>query len=228
MPELSAGKKLKKLKKILKIEKITSNTFVAEKIQLQTMIDSFCFDDILDKMLNYNYENSMINNIDKILDNQISNYILIIKKMSIDIQYKFDELYCNCLDIGFDIKPLQIDINDINIYIIDDMKYKDFYYANGMILGIFNGILSTLEWIDIIVNLLKNNYDERYKFNHCEHLFEKTQYLLVTTIGQIPICNTCYHDIQQIFDKCPCPWIYFKFESLIRISPINAFYQMIL
>ena len=76
MPELSAGKKLKKLKKILKIEKITSNTFVAEKIQLQTMIDSFCFDDILDKMLNYNYENSMINNIDKILDNQISNYIL--------------------------------------------------------------------------------------------------------------------------------------------------------
>ena len=148
--------------------------------------------------------------------------------MSIDIQYKFDELYCNCLDIGFDIKPLQIDINDINIYIIDDMKYKDFYYANDMILGIFNGILSTLEWIDIIVNLLKNNYDERYKFNHCEHLFEKTQYLLVTTIGQIPICNTCYHDIQQIFDKCPCPWIYFKFESLIRISPINAFYQMIL
>ena len=105
MPELSAEKKLKQLKKILKIEKITSNTFVAEKIQLQTMIDLFCFDDILDKMLNYNYENSMINNIDKILDNQISNYILIIKKMSIDIQYKFDELYCNCLDIGFDIKP---------------------------------------------------------------------------------------------------------------------------
>ena len=173
MPELSAEKKLQQLKKILKIEKITSNTFVAEKIQLQTMIDLFCFDDILDKMLNYNYENSMINNIDKILDNQISNYILIIKKMSIDIQYKFDELYCNCLDIGFDIKPLQIYINDINIYIIDDMKYKDFYYANGVILGNFNGILSTLEWIDIIVNLLKSNYDERYKFNHCEHLFEK-------------------------------------------------------
>ena len=80
MPELSAEKKLKQLKKILKIEKITSNTFVAEKIQLLTMIDLFCFDDILDKMLNYNYENSMINNIDKILDNQISNYILIIKK----------------------------------------------------------------------------------------------------------------------------------------------------
>ena len=148
--------------------------------------------------------------------------------MSIDIQYKFDELYCNCLDIGFDIKPLHVDINCININIIDDMKYKDFYYANDVILGNFNGILSTLEWIDIIVNLLKSNYDERYKFNHCEHLFEKTQYLLVTTIGQIPICNTCYHDIQQIFDKCPCPWIYFNFESLIRISPINAFYQMIL
>ena len=80
MPELSAEKKLQQLKKILKIEKITSNTFVAEKIQLQTMIDLFCFDDILDKMLNCNYENSMNNNIDKILDNQISNYILIIKK----------------------------------------------------------------------------------------------------------------------------------------------------
>ena len=226
MPELSAEKKLQQLKKFLKIEKITSNTFVAEKIQLQTMIDLFCFDDILDKMLNYNYEKSMINNIDKILDNQILNYKLILKKMSIDIQYKFDKLYCNCLDIGFDIKPLQKVINDININIIDDMMYKEFFDADGVILENFNGLLSTLEWIDIIVNLLKSNYDERYKFNHCEHLFEKTQYLLVTTNGQIPICNICYHDIQQIFDKCP--WKYFDFESFIRITPINAFYQMIL
>ena len=72
MPELSAEKKLKKLKKILKIEKITSNTFIVEKIQLQTMIDLFCFDDLFNKMLNYNYEKSKITNIDKILDNQIS------------------------------------------------------------------------------------------------------------------------------------------------------------
>ena len=74
------------------------------------------------------------------------------------------------MDIGFDIKPLQIVINDININIINDMMYKDFFDADGGILENFKGLLSTLEWIDIIVNLLKSNHDERYKFNHCEHL----------------------------------------------------------
>ena len=78
----------------------------------------------------------------------------------------------------------------------------------------------------MIVNLLKTNYDERYKFDHCEHLFEKTQYLFVSTIGQIPICNMCNDDLLKIFDKYPCPWFYLNFNSLIRISPINEFYQL--
>ena len=215
--------------KFSKFEKITSNTFAVEKAQLQIMIDFFCFDDILGELMYYNSNNCKNNlkkNTEKILDNQISNYVLIMENMSINIQYKFDELYCNCLDIGFDIKPLQLDINYMNDKIIDEMKYKDFYHKTEMILGGLNGIISTLEWIDMIVNLLKTNYDERYKFNHCEHLFEKTQYLFVSTIGQIPICNTCNDDLLEIFEKYPCPWVYLNFKSLIRITPINEFYQL--
>ena len=219
MLELPAETKLQQLKRFLKFEKITSNAFAVEKAQLQIMIDFFCYDKILGELINYNESST-----EEILENQMSNYVLTLKNMSINIQYKFDELYCNCLDIGFDIKPLQSDVDYMKDRIIYGMTYINFYYDPKMILGALNGILSTLEWIDMIVNLLKTKYDERYKFDHCEHLFEKTQYLFVSTIGQIPICNMCNDDLLKIFDKYPC--VYLNFNSLIRISPINEFYQL--
>ena len=221
MLELPAKKKLQQFKRFLKFKKITSNTFAVDKAQLQIMIDFFCSDKILGELINYNETST-----EEILKNQISNYVLTLKNMSINIQYKFDELYCNCLDIEFDIKPLQSDINYMKDKIIDEMMYNDFYNDPELILGALNGILSTLEWIDMIVNLLKINYDKIYKFDHCEHLFEKTQYLFVSTIGQIPICNMCNDDLLKIFDKHPCPWVYLNFNSLIRISPVNEFYQL--
>ena len=106
MLELPAETKLQQFKRFSKFEKITSNAFAVEKAQLQIMKDFFCYDEILGELINYNKSST-----EKILDNQMSNYVLTLKNMSINIQYKFDELYCNCLDIGFDIKPLQSDIN---------------------------------------------------------------------------------------------------------------------
>ena len=140
------------------MKKITSNTFAVEKAQLQIMIDFFCCDKILGELINYNECST-----EEILENQISNYVLTLKNMSINIQYKFDELYCNCLDIGFDIKPLQSDINYMKDRIIDEMTYNDFYYDPELILGALNEILSKLEWIDMIVNWFSTNYYKRYK-----------------------------------------------------------------
>ena len=128
------------------------------------MIDLFCFDDIYCKIIRlYSLLDwfDITEETEIILEKQIANYQVIMENMSVDIQYKFDKLCCNCLDIGFDIKPLQLDINYMNDFIINNMLYKEFYFSTERIIDNLKRILSTLEWIDLLVYLLKNNFDEK-------------------------------------------------------------------
>ena len=94
MLESSAEKKI--WKNLEKQEKIISKTFAVEKAQLQNMIDFFCYDEIFDVLINHNEcctEDMNESGIKDILDNQMLNYVVTLKKMSINIENKFDKLY---------------------------------------------------------------------------------------------------------------------------------------
>ena len=225
MPELSAEKKLQQFERFSKFEKITSNTFELEITQLEVM-QSCSYEFVYSDTVNLKPKKKCIRIFADFIKFHSLNFLRLMKIISKNIQQKFDELYCNCLDIGFDIKPLQIDIDCLYEGTINNMidsKYymlTSYYFINHDV----HLILLMLKWINKIVYLLKNYYDKRYKFDHCEHLFENTTYLLVTTIGQIPICNKCYDDIQKIFFNTDC--ICIKKFTRIELKPIEKFYKL--
>ena len=220
MPKLSAEKKLQQFERFSKFEKITSNTFELEITQLKVMQScfyEFAYSDAVNLKPKQKFNDLM--------KFQSLNFSRLMKIISKNIQQKFDDLYYCCIDFDFDIEPLKHDIDWLHECIINKMMEPPFYinWDYYYIYHNFNVISCMLKWINKIVYSLKNNYDERYKFDHCEHLFENTTYLLVTTIGQIPICNTCYDDIQNILFNTHC---LIDFKSYIELKPIEKYYKL--
>ena len=137
-----------------KEEKIISETFEVEKEQLQIMIDFFCYDEIFNELINHIecYSEDMNGSgIKDILDNQMLNFVVTLKKMSINIQNKFDKLYWDCLAFGYDIKVFQTEIYYIKNSLIDRMTDNKFYKDPELILHTLYEILSTLKKIEMNV-----------------------------------------------------------------------------
>ena len=223
MPELSAEKKLQQLLISNKFEKITSNTFNVEISQLEILQPFFYEFEYYDAILRPTKK--CVKLFDDFEKDQALNFSHSMEIISNNIYQKFDELYYYCRGFDFDIEPLKFEINCLHEKYINKMLKYRFYIISDKsdIEENINIIISTLKWINKIVYSLKNNYDERYKFDHCEHLLENTTYLLVTTIGQIPICNTCYDDIQNILFNTHC---LIDFKSYIELKPIEKYYKL--
>ena len=86
------------------------------------------------------------------------NYVVTLKKMSNDIQNKFDKLYWYCLAFGFDIKLFQTEIKYIRNILIDGMTYNKFYKDPELILNTLYQILSLLKKIEMNVNYHPMNF----------------------------------------------------------------------
>ena len=148
MLELSAKKKWENLRKQAKK---FSETFAVEKAQLQIMIDFFCYDEIFDELINHNKcctEDMNESGIKDILENQMLNYVVTLKKMSINIENKFEKFYWDCLAFGFDIKLFQTGIYFIKNSLIDRMTDNKFYKDPELILHTLYEILCILKKIE--------------------------------------------------------------------------------
>ena len=135
-------------------EKRISEAFEVEKGQLKILLDFFCYDVILNEMMDkikYYSEDVNVSGIEEILVDQITNLVVILKEMSITIQNKFNSLYWDCLVFGYDIKELQEDIYHIRKCLIEEMTENDFYKDPQMIYGTLSGILHSLEEIEMKV-----------------------------------------------------------------------------
>ena len=222
MPELSAEKKLQQLLISNKFEKITSNTFNVEISQLE-ILQPFFYE------FEYYYAilrptKKCVKLFDDFEKDQALNFSHSMEIISNNIHQKFDDLYSFCRGFDFDIEPLKFEIDCLHEKYINKMLEYRFYIIcdKSDIEENINTIISTLKWINIIVYLLKNNYNERFKFGHCEHIFNYTTHLLITTIGKIPICKKCVQSLNKIlFD-----FDHIKFESFIELKPIEKYYKL--
>ena len=159
MRKLSAEKKWKKMEKQ---EKMISETFAVEKAQLQIMVDFFCYGEIYDELINLNIccnEDINKRGIKDILDNQMSNHVDILKKMSINIQNKFDKLYWDCLAFGLDIKKLKGGIYYIKNDLIDRMTDNKFFNDPEMLFKTLYEILCILKKIENECKILSTELD---------------------------------------------------------------------
>ena len=153
MLELSAEKKENKKRwdNLKKEKKMISETFEVEKEQLKIMKDFFCYDEIFNELINHIecYSEDMNGSgIKDILDNQMLNFVVTLKQMSINIQNKFDKLYWDCLAFGYDIKVFQTEIYYIKNSLIDRMTDNKFYKDPELIYHTLYEILSTLKKIE--------------------------------------------------------------------------------
>ena len=134
-----------------KMNKRIFETFEVEKGQLRILIDFFCYDVISNELMNnIEYYSDDVNGsgIKEILENQITNYRVMLEEMSINIQNKFDRLYWDCLGFGYDIKELQAEIYHIRKCLIEEMTANNFYMDPEVIYGTLYEILSSLEKIE--------------------------------------------------------------------------------
>ena len=134
-----------------KKEKRISETFEVEKGQLRILIDFFCYDGVLNELMNHiewHYEDMNGSSIKDILEDQMSNLVNTLKEMSINIQNKFDRLYWDCLAFGYDIKESQDDIYHIRKCLIEEMTDKKFYKDPEVMYGSLYEILYSLEKIE--------------------------------------------------------------------------------
>ena len=126
-------------------------TFEVEKGQLRILIDVFCYDVILNEMKDHMEcysEDVNGSGIKDILEDQMSNLVVILKEMSIKIQNKFDRLYWDCLVFGYDIKECQADIYHIRKCLIEEMTENEFYKDPEVMYGNLYEILFSLEKIE--------------------------------------------------------------------------------
>ena len=126
-------------------------TFEVEKGQLRILIDFFCYVVILNEMMdNIEYYSEDVNGsgIKEILEDQMMNFGVILKEMSINIQNKFDRLYCDCLGFGYDIEKFQAEIYHIRKCLIEEMSENKFYMDPEVMYGNLYEILSSLEKIE--------------------------------------------------------------------------------
>ena len=159
MLELSAKKKWENLRKR---EKMFYETFAVEKAQLQIMIDFFCYDKIYDELINLKICcNEDINEsaVKDILDNQMLNYVDILKKMSINIQNKFDKLCWDCSAFGLDITNFKVGIYYIKNNLIDEMTDNKFFNDPETIIQTLYEILYILERIENECEILSTELD---------------------------------------------------------------------
>ena len=222
MPELSAEKKLQQLLISNKFEKITSNTFNVEISQLEILKPFFYKLEYYDVI--YRPTKNCVELFDEFEKYQAFNFSHSMKIISNNIYQKFDELNHYCLEFDFDIEPLKFEFHQIHEKYINKMLVEDFYYVcnESYIKDTIQLIINTLKLINIIVYLLKNNYNESYKFGHCNHLFNYSTHLLITKIGKIPICEQCEQSLEKLkFEIYP-----FTFERFIEIKPIEKYYKI--
>ena len=143
-------------------EKRILETFIVEKAQLQNMIDFFCYGEIFDELMNHNeccIEGLNKSSIKIILDHQMSNYVVTLKKISINIENKFEELYWYCLSFGLDIKFFQTGIYYIKHSLIDGMTDNKFYKDPKLILHTLYENLCILKKIEKECEILSTELD---------------------------------------------------------------------
>ena len=143
-----------------KEEKVINGAFEVEKEQLKILIDFFCYDEIFDVLINnmeWFSEDANGSSIKDLLDNQISNLCVTLKQMSIKIQNKFDRLYWDCLEFGYDIKVFQADIYHIRKCLIEEITDNKFHKDPELVYGILCEISSTLEKIEMNVEFCPLN-----------------------------------------------------------------------
>ena len=159
MQEISAEKEWKEM---VRKQKMFNETFAVEKAQLKIMIDFFCYDEIYDELINLKMCcNEDINEmaVKDILDNQMLNYVDILKKMSINIQNKFDKLCWDCAAFGLDITNFKAGIYYIKNNLIDEMTDNKFFNDPETIIQTLYEILGILKRIEKECELLSTELD---------------------------------------------------------------------
>ena len=153
MLKLSAEEK-QKYNILKKREEMIFETFAVEKAQLQIMIDFFCYDEIFEELIKHNECSTK-----DILDNQMLNYVVTLKKMSINIENKFEKFYWDCLAFGLDIKLFQTGIYFIKHSLIDRMTDNKFFKDPELILQTLYEILCILKKIEKECEILSTELD---------------------------------------------------------------------
>ena len=87
------------------------------------------------------------------------NYVDILKKMSINIQNKFDKLYWDCAAFGLDINNFKGGIYYIKNNLIDKMTDNKFFNDPETIIQTLYEILSILDRIENECEILSTELD---------------------------------------------------------------------
>ena len=98
--------------------------------------------------MKYHPEDADVSDFEEVLEQQITNLVYILNEMSINIQNKFDRLYWDCLNFGYDIKELQEEIYHIRKCIIEEKTKNRFFKDAEEMYGTLYEILYSLKKIE--------------------------------------------------------------------------------